>query len=418
MDLLNQVWMDLNNPRLWKKQPDPTRSIYRDHYAEYRRLFSQTRAFNITNDALKVAFELSLDEPRKVAERLFMARLPFPRTWIEIDFHYKTNLAQKTNVAIGVDDETPGRVGWLLQEDPGDPLRWSSTTFISLDSERKPAWEPLREEMLTSTSFTCFMVDTANRAPPEKIGSILAIDDALLQKFVGVTDKDVPGINPIDPGMLPDHYWRDFRNIGWGYSGGVEGISRRQAMRTVASPAALNNSINIGLEPMVKQLTPVASSNIEHMIMNSAVESRGDVRLIVALLSLINEVPIETTTTRKEGSFISAGRPHKFLKNNLVRINIPARRPMKKIRAILNSKVTFHKARHEVRGHWRTIVHKKDHTRKVRNPDGSFEEIFFAKGQLERVWVNAHERGDASLGYVKHDYSVEKHGRSGKKISA
>lgn len=408
MDLLNLVWRDLNNSRLWKKQPPAVRTVYRDHYANYRRIFSQARAFNISNEALKVAFDLSMDEPRKVAERLFMARLPFPKVWIEIDFHYKTTLAERVQAATGIDDQTPSRIGWLLQEDPGDPLRWYSSTFIILDSSKKPVWEPVRDEMQTSISLVSFMVDTSNTKAPEKMGPIIAFDDAMLTRFVGVSDSVTKKI--ADPADLPDQYWRGFRHIGWGYSGNVDGISRRQAMRTVATPTALENSLNIGVEPMARQLAPFSEDGFEDLIMNSAVESRGDVRLIVALLSLINEVPIVTTSERKEGTFIAGGKPHRFLQNNTVRINIPSKRPMKKVRAVLKGKIQFHKARHEVRGHWRTIEHKKDHTRKVKNTDGSFEEIFFAKGQLERVWVNSHERGDASLGYVKHDYSVEKHG--------
>lgn len=417
MDLLNKVWRDLNNPRIWKKAPARVRDIYRDHYANYRRIFSQARPFNVDDRALEVALELSTEGPHKMAERLFMARLPFPKVWIELDFHQRVRIGNRLGIATELDDSAPEKLGWLLQEDPGDPLRWSATTWVSV-GDSKPAHVPHRGEMLSSMSMVNWMIDTANRAPPEQIGSTLGVQKDLLEGVVKISDAayDKHG----------EESWRSFAHLGWGYSaadtkevGTILGgaIAAVDPMRALTIASQLKNSINAGWEPMSRQIWAGnhATDEMRQQYVMTAMEARGDVRLITTLLSLLNEVPIVETPVQQKGSFSGAGGIiKKYLTNRTVTINIPAKKPIGQVRKLLARKVKSHKARHEVRGHWRTIVHKEDHWRKVAQPDGSIERVFIAKGQLERVWVNHHERGDAAYGFVKHDYQVEKSGGNSK----
>lgn len=411
--LLDAVWRDLNNVRIWKNAPGQTGPIYRDHYANYRRLFAQARCFNISNKALEVAVELSGEGPQKVAERLFMARLPFPKVWIEYDFKYKVICGNRNGFTESPSPETPERLGWLFQEDPSDPLRWTMTTWVSV-TDKKPAHIPHQGEMKSSMSMVSWMIDTANRSNPERIGAIQAIDRQFL--------KGVVRWDGFQDNLGPEHdrepAWQGFRHLGWGYTAGATDprYDGMDPMRQLSIAPQLQHSINVGIEPMSRQIFPLTyEDQMTEQFVNSCIESRGDVRLAVALLSLINEVPIVETPNQKKGSFMGAGGVmRKYLHNNTVTINIPAKKPMKQIRSLLNSKVKSHKARHEVRGHWRTIVHKEDHIRKRTQPDGSIVEEFIAKGQLERVWVKHHERGDASYGYVKHDYRVEKQGDNSK----
>lgn len=153
MDLLNKVWRDLNNQKIWKRAPPLARTIYADYYGDYRRKIRQARPFNIDDRALRFACELSLEGPRKMAERLSLARLPFPICWIEYDLHEKLRIGADLGISPGVDADTPSRIGYLLQEDPGDPLRWSVTTWVSVDGLSEPAHAPHRGEMLSSMSM-------------------------------------------------------------------------------------------------------------------------------------------------------------------------------------------------------------------------------------------------------------------------
>lgn len=406
------VWRDLNNPRIWKKAPHRVRDIYRDHYANYRRILPQARPFNVDDKALEVALEMSVEGPAAMAQRLFMARLPFPKVWIEFDFHQRVRIAEKLGIASPLDPAAPQRLGWLLQEDPGDPLRWSATTWASVHNNQ-PVHVPHQGEMNSSMSTYVWMIDTANRAPPERMGNINGVQPEFLEGVIKISDaaREKHG----------DDSWRAFAHLGWGYTSAetqnMDYLAGIDPMRQLTISDNLRNSIHIGWEPQTYQMYKEGhtTDDLKEQFITSAMEARGDVRLICTLLALVNEVPIIETPTQQKGSFSGAGGAiKKYLTNKTVKINIPAKKPLKMIRKLLASKVKSHKALHEVRGHWRTIVHKEDHSRKRTQPDGTIVEEFIAKGQLERVWVNHHQRGDASFGVVKHDYQVEKNARAGK----
>ena len=406
------VWRDLNNARIWKNAPSRVRGLYRDHYAAYRRILPQARPFNIDDKALEVALELSVEGPEKMAQRLFMARLPFPKMWIEFDFHQRVRIGEALGIATPLDPAAPERLGWLLQEDPGDPLRWYATTWASVNNNQ-PVHVPQQGHMMTSNSLYVWMVDTAKRVSPERMANINPVDREFLKDVIKVSDaaNEKHG----------EESWRSFAHLGWGYTAAeiqqplaLMGVDR---MRQLTIADDLKNSIAVGWEPMTYQMFKEGHTTdaLKEQFITSTMEARGDVRLIATLLALINEVPIEETATQQKGSFSGAGGIiRKYLTNKTVKINIPAKKPIKQVRRLLAKKVKSHKARHEVRGHWRTIIHKDDHTRKRTQPDGTIVEEFIAKGQLERVWVNHHERGDAVYGVVKHDYQVEKNGRAGK----
>ena len=60
---------------------------------------------------------------------------------------------------------------------------------------------------------------------------------------------------------------------------------------------------------------------------------------------------------------------------------------MERYKALARKAVTMMRRRaHQVRGHWRDDW---------RHPG-------------QKIWVKEHQRGDASLGFVLHDYTVEK----------
>jgi hypothetical protein len=149
-------------------------------------------------------------------------------------------------------------------------------------------------------------------------------------------------------------------------------------------------------------------TQLSKIMLDAAVEQRGDIRLLVAMLSLINEVPIIREFRRPSGQVHVGGKFRPYLQNTIVKIDIPTKRYMSVVRGIMKNAQKRAKARHEVRGHFRTIVHKRAHERVVKHADGSIERIQIHAGELERVWVESHERGDASVGYIKHKYLVDR----------
>lgn len=390
MDLLNASWEMLHDTARWKQYSGKLRSIHRDQYASLRNHFRQARPFAIDNRALEMAYDLSLEQAQKVAKRLMLARLPFPKVWLEIDFHHKVKLGEKYGSSLAITDTTPRRVGWLLQEAPNDPQMWYTTTFVDNGDE-------LGVEM----SPTSYLVDTMNRTPPSTVGPAVALPTSFFEGAVQFANES-----------LTDEAVGYVRHLGWGYTSKEASDNDpldERSMRQIGVPLELDGSINVALTPLTRAIqSNVKESVLKETVLNSLTESRGDVRLLVAILSLVNEVPIIKSETRPHGSVRMGGQLKPYLQNSTVTISLPTKRYKTAIRRILRNAAVSAKARHEVRGHWRNIVHKTDHKRKITHPDGSVETIEIKVGEVEKVWVNSHERGDARLGYVKHDYLVQK----------
>jgi len=110
-------------------------------------------------------------------------------------------------------------------------------------------------------------------------------------------------------------------------------------------------------------------------------ETAGELRRIWALLSTINELPVRIEPVKQHRGFVARGQYRKFLDHSIVRIIIPGRRTPQQV---ARAAITLSRRRaHMVRGHWR-------------------------KSEKEgRIWIREHQRGDATLGWVTHDYVVE-----------
>lgn len=393
LDLLNSFWKDLHNTRMWKRYDGLARRIHFDQYARYRSILAQARPFCIDNHALKIAYKLSLEPAETLSRRLILARLPFPKVWIEFDFFEKLKLSEHYGTSPGIEPGTPMRIGYLFEESPNDPAIWFVTT-VTLPNPEDGYDETMVKGQLTGMGCICWMIDTLNRQPPVQVGACRALQPHLHKGLV------------IDENGLDDAGYPSIRHLGWGFT--PEGYKNNHV---VGVPEVLERAINCGLNPLLYAASEAGILNeyaLREHIANSAVEQRGDARILVALLSLVNEVPIIKELRKPSGHVNMGGTLKPYLQNSIVRIDIPTKRYMTVVRSLLKHAQRRAKARHEVRGHWRTIVHKKAHERVIKKPDGTVERIQILAGELERVWVESHERGDASVGYIRHNYLVDK----------
>jgi hypothetical protein len=106
-------------------------------------------------------------------------------------------------------------------------------------------------------------------------------------------------------------------------------------------------------------------------------------RRVWALLATVNDIPVEARSVIQSKGFVARGQYHRFLDHKIITLRVPDKADLKKL---ARDVVAISRRRaHQVRGHWR-----KDHWRPG-----------------ERIWVHEHQRGDASLGFVMHDYVVE-----------
>ena len=112
----------------------------------------------------------------------------------------------------------------------------------------------------------------------------------------------------------------------------------------------------------------------------------GRARMMWAFLSIFNKVPILGERRVVPSKGYMAGRGYrKFFEHKVITVNIPEKAALRKVARDALS--VIRRRAHLVRGHWRDDWHL---------PRGN-----------KSLWIGEHSRGDASLGYVLHDYNVE-----------
>jgi len=121
----------------------------------------------------------------------------------------------------------------------------------------------------------------------------------------------------------------------------------------------------------------------QNAALKMAAEFCGEIRFIWAFLSTLNDIPVtRKVITPGKGFYTPAGRYKKFVEHERISINLAGvDDPVKLARKVVEA---VRRRAHQVRGHWR-----KHHWKPG-----------------ERIWIPEHQRGDASLGFVLHDYSV------------
>jgi hypothetical protein len=119
-----------------------------------------------------------------------------------------------------------------------------------------------------------------------------------------------------------------------------------------------------------------------------------------ALLATINDLPVKIEFVEPSKGYVARGSYKKFLKHSIVHLTVPETHFRK---LVLKTATLLRKRAHQVRGHWR-----KD----WRNPltklcEHDFDDKMVCRRcQGHQIWIHEHQRGDANLGFVTHDYSV------------
>ena len=133
----------------------------------------------------------------------------------------------------------------------------------------------------------------------------------------------------------------------------------------------------------------------------------GVVRRVWALLATIDNLPITRNVVRQSRGFLGRGQIRKFLNHTTITLNIPAH---KDTRVLARKMIAIvHRKRHEVRGHWREDFRHptgkcNPHVWEPVGDNVDLIECDLCHGR--QIYVHKHERGDASLGYVTHDYKL------------
>jgi hypothetical protein len=143
--------------------------------------------------------------------------------------------------------------------------------------------------------------------------------------------------------------------------------------------------------------------NRPKMLVNLILEWAGVQRRMWALLSTINDLPVEMREVRAARGFFAKSAYRKFLDHRTVTLTVPVKLYTKVIR---NALTIAHRRGGPVREHWR-----RDWRRPLSalcDHDWGADEthMFCTLCKGRKIWIHEHVRGDTSRGFVTHDYAV------------
>lgn len=283
------------------------------------------------------------------------ARLPHPVTWIEYDqiANRKRMMQLETKSISGglldMQDQSP-RLGWLLEEHPQVPTAIKLSYFAEMDGNR----------MLVAPVPFSFVWQTTDDPLPWHA------DHRAARLSIGITEYDSKQV-----GVVFHHP-----------------VTREVSQQVIEQ----------------RHNAPDTFWTTHYMI----IESAGIMRHAIAFLATLNDIPIASREVRPSKGYIARGSHHKFLAHSVITLNVPER---KQRLALAQKLVALARRRaHSVRGHWRLyqrgegLCFASEHEWGPQDDKGHAS---CARCSAWRTWIDEHERGDASLGYVTHEYRVQ-----------
>ena len=298
------------------------------------------------------------------------SRIPHALTWIEHSpRHYREYTFKKHGVVLKPSMRTAMRRGWLIQQHPGVPTAFRCSEYGAHDSM----------DDLHLSYFDMVWVADDDTPLPWKPAEY---PREWLHSSYGVATTNIskaPNLD-VDWDNDEDHIWAESEMLG-----GMGSYVTPQVGLTHGNGISINPKFRYNFQP--RELWRM----------------RANARAMWMLLTMINDTPTAIEHVIPNKGYMARGSYKKFLKHSIIHLNVPQTRWRKMIAdhvALLRMRA------HQVRGHWR---------RDWRHPGrAQCDHLWHADGNtLEcrrcggvKLWIAEHQRGDASLGFVTHDYEV------------
>lgn len=319
-------------------------------------LLYSSKIVSLDDAAAELAYQVSLGlNPQEVLNSMEYFRLPADRMWIE--FRRDTFLPETP----------PGYTGFFLEKTSEEGFA------ISLFDEE------IRPEATTITG-------------------------SLIKFHFSRNPHDLTGIsNRIPLSFRQTMYYA----LGLTYEPGVELDSIFRDIANLSSEANDNTAWHIasrhfGFEFMYGKPPELTDRELNQLIQTYLNELAGTVRHVLAVLLLYYFPPVETyhRVPTQKGRRIINGKSKPYLSFEDVSVKIPKRRPDNPYRWVRTGlpKMEIHKRRHDVDGHFRRI---RPLNQAELEALGIPEEQLAEHQRYKYVWVRAHQRGDAALGFVR-----------------
>jgi len=291
------------------------------------------------------------------------ARAPHKSLWIEYNLRSAQIRSQALLQREFDPDETALREGWLIEQHPG-----------------------------IETAFQMHVFTSAEDLPDDAKLAGASIVDAFtfpLRYTWTVNDDPSP--------------WRS----AFGYKGALD--SRTEHSDSFLATGIWNyNNDHVAIAES-DALVPLDTPRLRGASVHLVGEWCGVLRRAWALLSTINDIPLISRDVVQSHGFVTKGRYRRFLDHTTLTLRVPGHNLHKLARQLV---ALARRRAHEVRGHWR------EDWRQRPSPQCATllkhgHHAWTAGNRCQtcgghRLWIREHQRGDASLGFVTHDYKVKR----------
>jgi hypothetical protein len=293
------------------------------------------------------------------------ARLPHPITFIEYDMEAKK---RRVRSEYGSDPRFkmwdphavgPKRCGWLLMQHPQ-----LSTAFMAIEC--------------ASESYGNNDTELLPIAQPCAVAYAWRVDDG--------------------PPPWPEMSWK------WGIPAQtVDGHPMSLAGWLTGIPIYRSESVRLVYPPTIK--SSFVDFYHDKSQFNTLNELASDARYLWALLATINDLPTRVTEVRPDRGYVARGSYRRFSEHKIITLTVPTRSYK---RLAMRAIAVARRRRHAVRGHWRLDFRHR--LSPLCEHEFSTDDNVMACARCggQRLWIEEHERGDATLGFVLHDYKVER----------
>jgi hypothetical protein len=340
--------------------------------SDMRRALEASRRFMVDEPMARFMAELANESFLKVggnnpivlriADSLrVQARLPHDTIWIEYPLRAYQDRSHELRGQQPIDpSELPKREGWLIQQHPG--IETAHIMHLFTDDE---------VEHFDGMSLWTF---------PLALG--WCADDSPLPWRVSakqVTATSGPGEEP---------YYAMPSSI-------LAGLSRYD-----------RDNVNCVRSPLITDPVKDIGTGYYNYLLS---EWMGVLRRVWALLATIDHIPLTRGEVRQSKGFLARGRIRKYLNHTTITLNVPGKTNTR----VLARKVIAlaHRARHEVRAHWRNDWRNPPSSRcnphlwEPLDNDADIIRCDICSGR--QFHIHKHMRGTGEIGLTTHDYVVK-----------